>query len=326
MITTRGCPFHCSYCGNSAFINIYGKKVRERSVNNVIKELKEVKKNPYVLYINIQDDCFFIHNKEWIQEFCKQYKKHINLPFLVRVIPTMIDEEKLFMLRDAGLSWIVMGIQTCSDRINFDVYNRRIHFSTVRKTAELISRTKAAPFYELIVDNPYETEEDMMETVNGIAGLRKPFTISLSHLTFFPGTELAKKAVKDRLTTQDSYLYRYIVKIDKTYLNKLLYIAPYIPRFIVKFLNKPSYSRNVYHKLLLNIMYPLVKRTAEPAIYFYITTRALNYNISWTFKTVRRGWRSAVSRLVFNFLGKGDLEFDKKLSWARKNMPALFRN
>jgi radical SAM superfamily enzyme YgiQ (UPF0313 family) len=325
MLTTRGCPFHCSYCGNSALIKVYGKKVRERSVRDVIRELREVKKNPYVLYINIQDDCFLTHSREWVREFCSQYKKYINLPFLVRVIPSMMDRDKLFLLRDAGLSWIVMGIQTGSDRVNFDVYNRKIRFSSVEETAGIIAETRAAPFYEMIVDNPYETEEESIETIDKMSKLKKPYTISVAHLTFFPGTALAGKAIQDNIVDPDGYLYKYLVKIDKSYSNKLLGITPYIPRFLVQYLNRAKASRNLIHISVLQLMYPLVKRTLEPAVYFFITTRALNYNMSWTLKTVYRGWRSAVSRIIFNFLGKGDLKYDEKLAEARKHMPALFK-
>jgi radical SAM superfamily enzyme YgiQ (UPF0313 family) len=324
MITTRGCPFYCSYCGNSVFINVYGENVRERSVENVIAELKEVKKNPYLLYINIEDDCFFVHDRKWIRRFCEEYKKYINLPFMVRVIPTMIDREKLFMLREAGLSWVIMGIQSGSDHVNFDIYNRKIRFSSVMKAAEIISETKVAPFYEMIVDNPYEKEEDEMETINAMAGVKKPYAISLAHLTFFPGAPITERATKDDAIDPEAYLSRYLVRIDRTYFNKLLYITPFIPKFIVKYLNKSKSSRKLHHLLLTNSLFFVVKRTIEPAVYFFITTRALNYNISWTVRTVRGGWRSAISRVIYNFLGKGDLEYDKRLAWAKKHIPALF--
>ncbi|HDZ84206.1 MAG TPA: B12-binding domain-containing radical SAM protein, partial [Nitrospirae bacterium] len=238
LITSRGCPFYCGYCANSFLMTVYGKKVRARSPENVIEELKDVKKDPYVIYINIEDDCFFVHSREWMRKFCDEYKKYINLPFIVRAIPTMLDKEKLMMLKDAGLSWVIMGVQSGSDRVNFDIYERKIHFSSVMKAAELLSEAKAAPFYEMIVDNPYETEETEMETIDSMAKLKRPYAISLAHLTFFPGTPLAARAVRDNIADPEAYLYRYPVKIDMTYRNKLLYLAPYIPRSVVRFLNK----------------------------------------------------------------------------------------
>lgn len=324
MITTRGCPFYCGYCANSYLMKIFGRKVRERSVENCMEELKEVKKNSYVLYINFEDDWFFAHNREWISRFCEEYKKHINLPFMVRAFPGVMDREKLFMLRKAGLSLVIMGIQSGSDHINFDIYNRKVRFSSVIKAAEMISESKAAPYYEMIVDNPYETEEDEMETINSMAKLKRPYTMALAHLTFFPGTLLTERAIKENIVDLDAYLTRYIVKIDKTYFNKVLYMTPYSPRFLIKFINKPKAKRKLIHLFLTNILFFIVKRTIEPAVYFFVITRGLNYNINWTVRTVLGNWKSALSKLISNYLGKGDFEYDQKLTLAKKTMPELF--
>lgn len=324
MITTRGCPFNCGYCANSYLAVVYGKKVRERSVENCIEELKEVKKDAFVLYINFEDDCFFAHNREWIQKFSAEYKKHIHLPFIVRAIPTMLDREKLFLLKEAGLSMVVMGIQSGSDHVNFDIYKRKIRFTSVIKAAEIISESGAAPFYEMIVDNPYETEEDEMETVSSMARLKRPYIISLAHLTFFPGTPLTERAIKDNIATPDAYLYRYMVKIDKTYLNKLLGITPYIPRFLVRYLNKPGTARKRNHILFVDILHFFIKRTVEPAVFLFVMTRSLDYNVKWTLRTVLGNWKSALTKLVSNYLGKGDMEYDQKLARAKKDMPVLF--
>lgn len=324
IITTRGCPFHCSYCGNSAFMSVYGRKVRERSVSNVIDEIREVTRNPFVLYINFQDDCFFAHSEEWITEFCRQYKEHVSLPFIARVIPSMMSREKLFMLRDAGLCWIVMGIQSGSDRVNFEIYHRKVRFSSVKRAADIISVTGAAAFYEMIVDNPYETEDEKMETISAMATLKKPYIASLAHLTFFPGTPLAEKAVNDKIATTDAYLFRYLLNIDETYTNKLLAITPCMPRFLVRYLNKSEIKRTWFYAFLLDVLYFTAKRMIEPGIFFYITARSLNYRADWITRTVIGNGTSTLSRLVSKYLGRSDLEFDKRLTLAKKNMPELF--
>jgi len=307
-------------------MGVYGRKVRERSVGNVIDEIVEVMKNPFILYINFQDDCFFTHSEEWVAEFCSQYKKRVGLPFIARVIPTMMNREKLFMLREAGLCWIVMGIQSGSDRVNFEIYNRNIRFPTVKKAADIISETGAAAFYEMIVDNPYETETERMETVSAMATLKKPYIASLAHLTFFPGTPLAERAVKDNIASPDAYLFRYLLNIDETYMNKLLAITPCTPRFLVRHLNRPEAMRSGNHVLVLNILHFTVKRFIEPVVLLFITARSLNYRIDWIARTVLGNWKSALSRLVSKYLGRSDLEFDQRLALAKKNMPELFEN
>ncbi|MBI5741753.1 MAG: B12-binding domain-containing radical SAM protein [Nitrospirae bacterium] len=323
-ITTRGCPFICAYCGNSSLAKVYGREVRKRSVENCIEELRRVKKDPYVLYINFQDDCFFVHTRDWMKHFCDAYKKHINLPFMARVIPSMLDREKLFMLKDAGLSVAVMGVQTGCDRVNFEVYNRKVHFSTVMKAAGLLAESRVAPYYEMIVDNPYETEADIMEGINSMSMLPRPYTVSLAHLTFFPGTSLTERALKDAKIDPEAYLTRFMVNIDWTYFNKLLYMTPFIPRYLIKTLNRRETERNTFHTLFLNSLFFIVKRTIEPAVFFFVIARGLKYNVRWTVRTVLGNWRSAFAKILFNFLGKGDMEFDKRLKLARKEMPSLF--
>ncbi|MBI4843669.1 MAG: B12-binding domain-containing radical SAM protein [Nitrospirae bacterium] len=324
MITTRGCPFNCGYCANSYLSKVYGRKIRKRSVDNCMAELKEVKKDPYVLYINFEDDCFFSHSREWISEFCKEYKKHIDLPFMVRAIPTLLDREKLSMLDKADLSWIIMGVQSGSDRVNHEIYRREIKFESVRKAAEMLTEFRVVPYYEMITDNPYETERDSMETIKAMASLKKFYTISLSHLTFFPGTPLTERALSEGIADPDAYLHRYMVDINKTYYNKLLSMTPYIPRSIVKFLNKPEASRTAKHTLLLKCLHFTVKRTIEPAIYLYLIMRSLNYNIIWTLRTVQGNWRSAMSKFISNYLGKNDLKYGMKLtSFKEKELGKL---
>ncbi len=324
MITTRGCPFYCGYCANAVTMTVFGRKIRKRSVESCMKELELVRRNPYVIYINFEDDWFFSHSHEWIEEFSKEYKKHINLPFMVRVFPGVLDRDKLFMLREAGLSLVIMGIQTGCDRVNFEIYNRKVKFSTVMKAAELISESGVAPYYEMIVDNPYETEEDEMESIRAMSRLKKPYTISLAHLTFFPGTKLTERALKDGIIDPEAYLTRYMVKIEKTYFNKLLYMTPYLPKFIIDYLNRPSSKRRAIHEIINDVLFFIVKRTIEPAVFLYVLARGLKFNPVLTIRTVLGNWKSAVTKLLFNFLGRKDMEFDKQLEIARHKMPFLF--
>ena len=244
---------------------------------------------------------------------------------MVRVFPGVLDREKLFILRDAGMSLAIMGVQSGSDHVNFDIYNRKVKFESVIKAAELISESKVAPYYEMIADNPYETEQDQMDTIDAMAGLIRPYTVSLSHLTFFPGTLLTERALEENIIDPEAYLTRYMVKIENTYFNKLLYLTPYIPRKTIAYLNKPIAARTVFHKYLLNTISFIAKRTVMPAVFFFVLARGLKYNVNWTIRTVTGNWKSALAKLLFNFLGKGDMEFDRKLDIARKEMPGLFQ-
>jgi len=76
VITTRGCPFSCTYCCNSALKNLYTHyPVRKRSIESVIGEIVEIASEHEVISLNIQDDCFlglkgsgvFILDKDGVQ-------------------------------------------------------------------------------------------------------------------------------------------------------------------------------------------------------------------------------------------------------------------
>jgi hypothetical protein len=78
------------------------------------------------------------------------------------------------------------------------------------------------------------------------------------------------------------------------------------------------------HVILASILFFIVKRTVEPALFFFVITRGLKYNINWTMRTVLGNWKTAIAKLLFNFLGKGDMEFDERLKLAKIKMPDLF--
>ncbi len=176
----------------------------------------------------------------------------------------------------------------------------------------------------MIVDNHYETEDDQIKTVNAILKLSRPFVLSLAHLTYMPGTGIREMALKDGIADVDSYLTRFLMNIDYTYFNKLLYISPYVPRSIARFLNKPEKERNAFHSKLVSTLFFIVKRTMEPGVYFFITTRGLKYNILLTVKSVIYIWRSAMSIVLSNFLDEEDVKYDEKLKLFKKIKPALF--
>ena len=84
-VTSRGCPFRCTYCNNSYLQKLYSgsKYFRRRSVDNVIEELKLAKKKYKPRWIIFHDETFTI-NTNWLKEFAYKYRKEIF--FLHRII------------------------------------------------------------------------------------------------------------------------------------------------------------------------------------------------------------------------------------------------
>ena len=99
-MTTRGCPYNCTFCFNHALMELYkdkGKYVRRRSVQNVIDEILQVKKKYSIKTVYFEDDTFILDRK-WINEFLEEYRKKVNTPFICLIRANLVDEElvKLF--------------------------------------------------------------------------------------------------------------------------------------------------------------------------------------------------------------------------------------
>jgi len=208
--TERGCPQACSYCTNNILRALYEDKadaLRTYSVDYVIKFFKHIKDRfPTIQTIDIRDETITVRNIKWLREFSKRYKEEIGIRMKCLAEPaTMafgeVSDEKIRLLVEAGLTDIIIGIQSGSDRLNKEVYNRFITAKHVLECAKIINKysDKLTVMYDIISCNPYETNEDIIQTIRLLQKIPKPYFLSVNNLIFFEGTPLFKKALEDGL-------------------------------------------------------------------------------------------------------------------------------
>ena len=208
IITSRGCPHNCSYCNNCRYVALFGhNKIRSYSVSRIIKELKyTLNKFDFFRLVGIGDDDFFVRPTKEIEDFAKQYKEQIGLPFGIAVSANTYRREKMVLLLDAGLKLIQMGVQSGSQRVLEEVYNRKISLSRTRAAIKDIeaymNKHSLMLLLDFIIDNPYESKEDIIQTYNFILGLPPKVTFNIFFLAFFPGTLLYERAIKDGIINE----------------------------------------------------------------------------------------------------------------------------
>jgi anaerobic magnesium-protoporphyrin IX monomethyl ester cyclase len=210
---TRGCPYKCTYCINARYFDLYedAKRFRRRHVEDVIDELTWAATHlPGLRSIMFDDDCFMAAPESYIEEFCEKYKARVGLPFVVRgAHARTLTERKLDLLCSAGMVKIRMGIETGSDRIR-KLYDRTWETNEhVLSGAELVRRflekgTLKWAMYDVIVDNPWEAEEDARATFELVARLPRPFALYVLSLCFYPGTPLHERAKKEGIIRGDA--------------------------------------------------------------------------------------------------------------------------
>ncbi|MBN1592948.1 MAG: B12-binding domain-containing radical SAM protein [Candidatus Coatesbacteria bacterium] len=258
-ITTRGCPHACAYCCHSALRKLMPdqKILRRRSTENVMQELEQVKEQmPYVELFLFADESMPAMPAKRLKEFCDQYKRRIGLPFFVQVSPPYMTEEKMDYLVDAGMRCAQMGIQTGSEEVNRVYYNRSITNDQVRNGARLLNKHKdriCPPIYDIILDNPYETREDVLKTVRLLMELPRPFVVQFFSLTFYPGTEIYARAKADGIIENErNTVYRkHYHAFDKSFLNFLVMGAHFgFPKPLMKILTNGLVARTLDLKCL----------------------------------------------------------------------------
>ncbi|MBI4666708.1 MAG: B12-binding domain-containing radical SAM protein [Nitrospinae bacterium] len=232
-MTSRGCPYACTYCINDTVNEMYGGKgkLRWRSVGHVMEELSWARQNmPYVDFIWISDDEFFARKLEDIREFCVQYKEKIGVPFSCLVSPLTVSEDKMGLLVDAGLVYVQMGVESGSARMQ-ELYRRKnMNNTRMIKAMRIINSFKdkmAPPSYDFLLDAPEETDADRIESLRLIADIPKPFRLQPFRLILYPGTQLHKEAMDQGLIKDErAEIYRktYTMR-EPTYLNLLITLA-----------------------------------------------------------------------------------------------------
>jgi len=197
-IWTLGCPYNCSYCANDSFIKLDPgyRKLRYPKVDYIIEEIKSARGNyPYISTVAFYDDNFIVLPTAVIEEFCEKYKKEINLPFVVfGMHPNMITKEKVEMLARAGMNRARMGIQSGSEA-QLKFFERPTVTSKIRESAEILADAAKKfrmipPAYDIISDNPNDTREDVVQTLELVYKLKQPFTLNVFSLRVFPKTKL----------------------------------------------------------------------------------------------------------------------------------------
>jgi len=206
LTTSRGCPNNCSYCANSTIKSIHkgkGAFIRQRSVENVIAELVNVKKkNPGLQMLRFWDE-IFPWDIKWVTEFAREYKAKIGLAFEVWGHPRISAKpECLKLMVDAGLSKMVIGVQSGCPKIRKDVYTRNETQEEILYCSKVLSEAKVPlVIYDFILGHPFETTEDLKETLTLCRKLAKPFRLQLHGLSFLPGTPIENIAVERGVKT-----------------------------------------------------------------------------------------------------------------------------
>jgi radical SAM superfamily enzyme YgiQ (UPF0313 family) len=183
---SRGCPFSCTYC--AAHLT-HGKKVRRRSLDHIMEELRTLESKYAVSFLVIFDDTF-TSDRDFVIAFCKRkIAESIEMEFWCNTRVNLVDRELLQLMKRAGCAVISYGVESNSDQTLKEIKKG----TTVEQAREAVALTREAgiiPEGFIMVNFPGETEEDMNRTIDFAFELKLPFFEVASAIPY-PGTEYA---------------------------------------------------------------------------------------------------------------------------------------
>ena len=189
--TARGCTFNCSFCSSP---RIWGRRIRFRSVSNVIAEIMYRKDFYGVSHFYFSDDTFNIV-PERVRRLCKKIIfKNLNITFSCEARLNLVDKYTLKLMKEAGCVRMKVGLESGNDRI-LHLMKKRITVKEIRNAIRKIKEVNIPITAYVMIGMPTETTEEMMDTLKLCKEIN-PDWVSLSIATPWYGTELYEM-VKD---------------------------------------------------------------------------------------------------------------------------------
>ena len=190
IITTRGCPYKCSFCQSSTLLKANpGKSVRFHSVERVISEIEYLIDKYQIEGLVFNDDMFSLQRKR-VLDICNQLiKKGINkkLKFAINLRVDSVDEELLKVLKEAGCVRVIYGCESGSEKTLKNM-NKKTSVKKNIHAIQLSKKNKITCEANIIIGLPGETRADFLNTIQFLKKAR-PDRINRGKLYPIPATK-----------------------------------------------------------------------------------------------------------------------------------------
>lgn len=184
MITSRGCPYQCSYCDRSVF----KRGFRYNSAGYIYEHMKYLKTRFGVRHVNIYDDLFTLH-RDRIDELCGLLmSKPLGMNFNCAVRVGHADDELLGLLKKAGCLMVSLGIES-ADPDMLKRHKSGVKLDAVRDTVARIQKQGLRAKGLFMMGLPGETEDTIRATSDFVISLGLD-DMNMAKFTPFPGAPI----------------------------------------------------------------------------------------------------------------------------------------
>jgi radical SAM superfamily enzyme YgiQ (UPF0313 family) len=218
LITSRGCPFNCSYC-----FKLPSEKVRYNNENKILDEIKILIDDYNAEELIFWDDCFTINKKRLKNLFNLLRKNKIDIPWMSMARTDQITKKNLIELKRNGCWRLSFGIESGDPKILSNM-NKNISLSYASQILKFCRKIGIETRIFLILGSPYETRESIKKTIK-IAKRLDPDIAQFSYFVPFPKTSDYNYIVQNKLPFDSQYYFKNVYP-DYHNLEKLIYFPP----------------------------------------------------------------------------------------------------
>lgn len=217
LLTGRGCPFNCAYCASR---NIWGRKVRMRSVGSIVEELQILKRSaeseqpsehaadnnlhgeepfdsrPGRWVVKVVDDTFTVNRKRTLELLDEIIAAGLNcFEFTGGVRADSLDEALVAKMRAANFRRVTLGVESGSPRILKKIRKGETN-EDVKKAVRLLRAAGIRSHAFFMIGLPDETLEDVELSKNLILDVQ-PDHVEINMVTPYPGTDIFAKLIPE---------------------------------------------------------------------------------------------------------------------------------
>lgn len=204
ILATRGCPNRCNFC---SAVNYWGRKVRTRSVDNIIREMQLLRQAYDIREIQFVDDNLTV-NRNLAKELFRRMRP-LGFKWCTPngLMFNTIDREMVRLMAECGAYQLTFAIESGAKRVLRDIIHKNVNLDKVKDIVDEIHAYDIGVHGMFVVGFPGETRAEIFQTLDF------PFKVGFDSVSFFvvnplPGSQLyadclRKKYIDDTYAAMD---------------------------------------------------------------------------------------------------------------------------
>jgi radical SAM superfamily enzyme YgiQ (UPF0313 family) len=184
LMTSRGCPWSCTFCGAESS---WGRGFRANSIDYVLDAMEKVSQRLSVKMLQIKDDTFTTHKKRVLELCQKMRERKLSFFWSCDTRVDLLTDELLREMRLAGCQRLSLGVESGSQKI-LDLIEKKITVAEILESTALAKKYGIKVRYYMMLGNRGDTRDTFEETLRFLERAR-PHEYVFSCLSIYPGTK-----------------------------------------------------------------------------------------------------------------------------------------